>query len=58
MSTGRTPAARGMLRPGEAVRFVRVTLDEAERAYREAQADLRRWLARLGALVGHGSPAS
>ncbi len=37
------------LRPGERVRFVRVTPDEAEAAARERSAVLREWLARLRA---------
>jgi antagonist of KipI len=37
----------GQLRPGDAVRLVRVDLAEAERAYRQQTAELRRWLSRL-----------
>jgi antagonist of KipI len=37
----------GQLRPGERVRFRRVTLEEAERLYRQREADLRSWLTRL-----------
>lgn len=37
------------LRPGDAVRFVRVTPDEAEAAARERAASLRGWLSRLRA---------
>ena len=37
------------LRPGEKVRFVRVTVEEAEAAARERAAALHRWLARLRA---------
>jgi antagonist of KipI len=37
----------GQLRPGEHVRFRRVTLEEAERLYRRRQAVLRAWLTRL-----------
>jgi antagonist of KipI len=37
----------GQLRPGDRVRFVRVTLDEAERLYRRRGEVLREWLARL-----------
>jgi antagonist of KipI len=37
----------GQLRPGTEVRFVRVGLEEAERHYRERQAELRGWLSRL-----------
>jgi antagonist of KipI len=39
----------GQLRPGDRVRFRRVTLNEAERAYRERQARVREWLVRLQA---------
>jgi antagonist of KipI len=39
--------ALGQLRPGGRVRFVRVTLDEAERLYRRRAEVLREWLARL-----------
>jgi antagonist of KipI len=41
----------GQLRPGERIRFVPVRLHEAESAYDQRQAELRRWLARL-AIVG------
>jgi biotin-dependent carboxylase-like uncharacterized protein len=37
----------GQLRPGDPVAFVRVGLAEAERLYRERQAELRGWLGRL-----------
>jgi antagonist of KipI len=37
----------GQLRPGESVAFVRVSIDEAEAAYRERQALLGEWLTRL-----------
>jgi antagonist of KipI len=37
----------GQLRPGDRVRFRRVSLDEAERAYREKRRELREWLTRL-----------
>ncbi len=37
----------GQLRPGDRVAFERVTLDEAERLYRQRQARLRAWLVRL-----------
>jgi 5-oxoprolinase (ATP-hydrolysing) subunit C len=37
----------GQLRPGQAVRFVRVRLDEAEALYRRRQEALRLWLTRL-----------
>jgi antagonist of KipI len=39
--------ALGQLRPGDQVRFARVTPDEAERLYRRGGAVLREWLARL-----------
>lgn len=39
----------GQLRPGDAVHFKPVTLDEAEAAYRHRLAELRRWLARIAA---------
>jgi len=35
------------LRPGETIRFVRVTLAMAEKLYRAKQAELREWLTRL-----------
>jgi antagonist of KipI len=37
----------GRLRPGERVRFARVSLDEAERLYRRRQRRLREWVTRL-----------
>jgi 5-oxoprolinase (ATP-hydrolysing) subunit C len=37
----------GQLRPGERVRFARVTLAEAEALYRQKQAELYGWLVRL-----------
>jgi allophanate hydrolase subunit 2 len=37
----------GQLRPGDAIRFVRVGLDEAETAFRAKRAELGRWLTRL-----------
>ncbi|HVS38725.1 MAG TPA: biotin-dependent carboxyltransferase family protein [Gemmataceae bacterium] len=39
--------AVGQLRPGDRLKFRRITLDEAERLFREKQAQLRDWLARL-----------
>ena len=39
----------GQLRPGDRVRFVRVTTDEAATAARERAAEVRSWLARLRA---------
>jgi antagonist of KipI len=39
----------GQLRPGDAVRFQPVALDEAEAASQERLAELRRWLARIAA---------
>jgi antagonist of KipI len=41
--------ALGQLRPGDRVRFLRVTLDEAERLYRRRGEVLREWLTRLRA---------
>jgi antagonist of KipI len=37
----------GQLRPGDAIRWVRVTLEEATRIYRRREARLREWLCRL-----------
>jgi 5-oxoprolinase (ATP-hydrolysing) subunit C len=37
----------GQLRPGESIRFERVTLETAETLYRAKQAELREWLTRL-----------
>jgi 5-oxoprolinase (ATP-hydrolysing) subunit C len=37
----------GQLRPGEIVRFRRVSLEEAETVYRRKQAELHEWLTRL-----------
>jgi antagonist of KipI len=37
----------GQLRPGERVRFARVSIDEAKTLYRQKQAELREWLARF-----------
>ncbi|MBY0524586.1 MAG: biotin-dependent carboxyltransferase family protein [Gemmataceae bacterium] len=37
----------GQLRPGDPVRFTPIGLEDAEAAYREARADLDRWLLRL-----------
>jgi len=37
----------GQLRPGETVRFQRVSLEEAQQLYQERKATLRRWLNRL-----------
>jgi antagonist of KipI len=37
----------GQLRPGDSVRFERVGLDEAERAYERRRARLREWMIRL-----------
>ena len=41
----------GQLRPGQAIRFVWVTLEEAEQLYAIRQDNLRRWLLRLGVAV-------
>lgn len=48
----------GQLRPGDAIRFVRVTLDEAERAYRQQRDELQRWLVRLRTAEGGARSAS
>ena len=37
----------GRLRPGEQVRFTRISLDEAEALYRQKQAELAHWVLRL-----------
>jgi antagonist of KipI len=37
----------GQLRPGERVRFIAVSLEEAEQCYREKQGELKEWLLRL-----------
>lgn len=37
----------GQLRPGDTIRFVRVSMGEAEALYRQKQAELREWLTRL-----------
>lgn len=37
----------GQLRPGDRIRFRRVSLEEAERVHRQKQAELRQWLTRL-----------
>jgi antagonist of KipI len=42
----------GQLRPGDEVRFVRVTEAEAEAAAAERRADLRRWLRRIAMAIG------
>lgn len=44
--------ALGQLRPGQRVRFVAVSLAEAEGAYRKREEELRRWLRRLAVAVG------
>lgn len=44
----------GQLRPGQPLRFVAVTLAEAETLYRARQAKLREWLARLRASLPAG----
>jgi antagonist of KipI len=41
----------GQLRPGDTVTFQRVTLEEAERAYRGKMEEVRRWLLRLQTAV-------
>jgi biotin-dependent carboxylase-like uncharacterized protein len=47
----------GQLRPGESIRFVRATLEEAENAYRQKQAELHEWLTRLRVTVGDDRPS-
>jgi biotin-dependent carboxylase-like uncharacterized protein len=42
----------GQLRPGDEVRFVRVTEAEAEAAAAERRTDLRRWLRRIAIAIG------
>jgi antagonist of KipI len=42
----------GQLRPGDEVRFVRVTEAEAEAAAAERRAELRRWLRRIAVAIG------
>jgi antagonist of KipI len=42
----------GQLRPGEAIRFARVTHEEAVRLHRAKQAELRAWVTRVRAAVG------
>ena len=37
----------GQLRPGERIRFTLVGLEEAEAAYSQRHAELRRWVTRL-----------
>jgi 5-oxoprolinase (ATP-hydrolysing) subunit C len=44
--------ALGQLRPGDEVRFVRVTEAEAEAAAAERRAELRRWLRRVALAIG------
>ena len=39
----------GQLRPGEAIAFHPVTLEDAEAIYHRKQVELQRWLTRLGA---------
>jgi 5-oxoprolinase (ATP-hydrolysing) subunit C len=41
----------GQLRPGEELAFLEVSLAEAERLYREKEAELTTWVARLRAAV-------
>ncbi|HEV3143329.1 MAG TPA: biotin-dependent carboxyltransferase family protein [Gemmataceae bacterium] len=41
----------GQLRPGDSVRFVSVTLDQAEDAYRQRAAQLQEWLVRIGIVL-------
>jgi biotin-dependent carboxylase-like uncharacterized protein len=42
----------GQLRPGEAVRFVRVDQEAAQALYRQKQAEIRQWLLRLRLTLG------
>jgi antagonist of KipI len=42
----------GQLRPGQAVRFAKVNVENAEAAYRKKQAQLREWLTRLDLASG------
>jgi allophanate hydrolase subunit 2 len=39
----------GQLRPGDHIRFLPINLDEAERLYRQKQAELAEWVTRLAA---------
>jgi antagonist of KipI len=41
----------GQLRPGDAVRFIPVSLEEAESAYQQRLTELRRWLARIAVVT-------
>jgi antagonist of KipI len=43
----------GQLRPGECLRFAPVNLQEAERIYRQKQAELHEWLTRLRTTLDH-----
>jgi antagonist of KipI len=47
----------GQLRPGDPVRFRRVTLEEAEQLYRRRRAELDEWLVRLQAAEAFGPQA-
>jgi antagonist of KipI len=38
----------GQFRPGDRIRFIQVTLEEAETLYRQRREELQRWLLRLG----------
>src|SRR5438128_7443018 len=46
----------GRLRPGEAVCFRTVTLEEAEALYRQTQKELRQWVTRLRTVEVFPSP--
>ncbi len=46
----------GQLRPGEVIRFVRVSLEEAEGLHRQKQAEFREWITRLRETVPPNSP--
>jgi antagonist of KipI len=43
----------GQLRPGDCIRFRRVSLEEAESIYQKKQAELRGWLTRLRVTLDH-----
>jgi biotin-dependent carboxylase-like uncharacterized protein len=47
----------GQLRPGDPIRFVRSTLEEANTAYRRRQRELQEWLIRLRVTLGESSSA-
>jgi antagonist of KipI len=45
----------GQLRPGDAITFLRVSLEEAERLYRRKQEELKEWVMRLRIALGEDS---